>query len=122
MDVTSARRIHGYRSALGDQRVELRRVLLDFVDLPAEQSAENLKNSVLTVLRDYDIARKTLGYTMDGAANMTAFFEDILPELRMERESHGVKNDVSEFKLRCICHVVNTVCQVGVVDEKNLIG
>ena len=72
---------------------QLRRILLDFVDLPAEHTGENLKNSVMEVLREFGIAHKTLGYTVDGAANMGLFFRVLLPELRMEREKHGVKTD-----------------------------
>lgn len=71
---------------------QLRRVLLDFVDLPAEHSGENLKDSVMEVLREFGIAHKTLGYTMDGASNMQAFFNSIVPELRMEKQNAGIEH------------------------------
>ena len=71
----------------------LNRVLLDFCEAPAEQSGENLKNEVMAVLNDYEIVHKTLGWTMDGASNMTKFFDDLKPELQLERQHRNVTNE-----------------------------
>lgn len=71
----------------------MKHVLLDFCDLPASHTAENLKESVLQILRDFDIAHKILGFTMDGAANMNAMFNLLQPCLQYERQSHGAPNE-----------------------------
>ena len=127
----------------------MKHVLLDFCDLPASHTAVNLKDSVLEILRDFDISHKILGFTMDGAANMNAMFNLLQPCLQCDRQSRGASTEsklnfcasacknwfhcgsdlvvsflslvVSEFQVRCICHALNNVHEVGVVDDKKII-
>ncbi|GAV08657.1 hypothetical protein RvY_18319 [Ramazzottius varieornatus] len=65
---------------------ELEELLLGFVSLPAEHFGEALKEEVMAILREYGIAHKTFGWTMDRAANMKAFFNDIKPEQESEKD------------------------------------
>ncbi|GAV06270.1 hypothetical protein RvY_16288 [Ramazzottius varieornatus] len=95
--------------------LELEELLLGFVSLPAEHSREALKEEVTAVLREYGIAHKTFGWTMDGTANMKAFFNDIKPELQLESK-------MSEFRLRCVYHVMSNVAEVGVEDDLKIVG
>ena len=72
---------------------EMKHVLLDFCDLPASHTAVNLKESVLQILHDFEIAHKILAFTMDGAANMNAMFNLLQPCLQFERQSHGATTE-----------------------------
>ena len=133
----------------------LNRVLLDFCEAPAEHSGENLKNEVLAILNEYGIAHKTLGWTMDGASNMNKFFDDLKPELQLERQNQKVVNQgkhlilrirntrhntcildnyfvsvlynvfffsVPEFRVRCVCHAINNVAEVGIEDDQKIVS
>ncbi|GAV09383.1 hypothetical protein RvY_18932 [Ramazzottius varieornatus] len=101
---------------------ELQKLLLGFVSLPAEHTGEALKEKVMSILRDYGIAHKTFAWTMDGAANMKAFFNDMKPELQLERQSQNVTTEVSEFRRRCVCQVMNNVAEVGIEDDLKLVS
>ena len=72
---------------------KIKHVLLDFCDLPASHTAVNLKDSVLEILRDFDISHKILGFTMDGAANMNAMFNLLQPCLQCDRQSRGASTE-----------------------------
>ncbi|GAU90708.1 hypothetical protein RvY_03087 [Ramazzottius varieornatus] len=98
---------------------ELEELLLGFVSL---HSGEPLKEEVMEILREYGIAHKTFGWTVDGAANMKAFFNDIKPELQLERQSQNFNTQVSEFRLRCVCHVMDNVAEVGVEDDLKIVS
>ena len=93
MDFCCSGWLHSHHSSLDYSRFPLGRILLDFVDLPAEHTGENLKNSKMEVQRGFEIAHKTLGYTVGGAASMELFTRVMLPEIRTKREKHGVKTD-----------------------------
>ncbi|GAV04521.1 hypothetical protein RvY_14790 [Ramazzottius varieornatus] len=62
---------------------ELQELLLGFVSLPAEHTGEVLKEEVMSILRDHGTAHKMFAWTMDGAVNMKAFFNDMKPDLNL---------------------------------------
>ena len=72
---------------------KMKHVLLDFCDLPASHTALNLKDSVLEILNDFEIAHKILGFTIDGATNMNVMFNLLQPCLQLERQRHGASTE-----------------------------
>ncbi|GAU91339.1 hypothetical protein RvY_03611 [Ramazzottius varieornatus] len=58
---------------------------------------------------------------MDGAAPMKKYFEDILSGLRLEKENRNLSTEISEFRVRCICHMVNNVAEVGLTDDTRIV-
>lgn len=65
----------------------------EFIDMPASQTGENIRDAVFDSLKDFGIAHRLFGYTGDGGSNIKSAFKELRPKLTAERTLRGKGND-----------------------------
>ncbi|OWA53814.1 putative AC transposase [Hypsibius exemplaris] len=96
-------------------------VTLDFLAVPEANTGEYLASKVFKILSEFRISQSILGVTVDGAPVMRVFCEELYKAIWQEKTVGEFDQHETEFRVRCHCHAVNKVAEVGLVAKNDLV-
>ena len=85
---------------------EMRKIVLDFVDVKSKQDGESICNFIFQTIRKFNFETKILSITTDNCAAMVCAMNNLI--LKMKDEYN-----VSIIHIRCAAHILNLI--VGIL-------